>query len=165
MKINIRTLAFYLVFIVIISFGLKSYADTPISTPDSSQFCSSSGRYCATSRASGSMTIVTDQKNKKSVAWSVKEFISYGYISDNGKVVVSCYPGKNLVPDTASLTFTVIKMFYIDGRTKDIELGNFYKSIDQLPATMSHREWGRCVGFHGKDFEVELANGSILKVK
>jgi hypothetical protein len=136
-------------------------ADTPISMPTRSTFCSSSGRYCAESNASDSLTVVRDQtSSNRAIAWSTKVFVADGFISDDGKVIASCYPGKNLVPSDADLKFTVVKLFDEKGRYKTISLGDIYKSMDELPATVSHKDWGWCIGFNSKGFGVKRSDGS-----
>lgn len=149
--------------IIVASLGAaNSLADTPITTPLVSTFCSQSGRFCAKSKASSSTTLIEHQGKQ---IWSVNSFVPYGFISDDGAVIASCYPGKNMVPNTANLSFTVIKLFDRHGRSKSIVLGDLYGSMRQLPETESHKEWGRCVGFHDGYFEVERADGSVWKMK
>jgi hypothetical protein len=138
-----------------------SVADTPISMPSKSKFCSSSGRYCAESNASDSITVVRDQASpEKAIVWSKKIFVADGFISDDGTVIASCYPGKNLVPSDADLQFVVIKFYDRRGRYKAIKLGDMYKSMDQLLDTESHKDWGWCMGFNEKGFGVKRADGS-----
>jgi hypothetical protein len=143
-----------------------SFADEPVTTPTTSSFCSISGRFCATSRAADSATIIEDKfAHSEAQIWSIKSYVPYGFISDDGAVIASCYPGENLVPDTADLNFTVVKLFDRRGRSKAILLKDLYSSMGQLPQTVSHKDWGHCVGFHGEYFEVERADGSTWTVK
>jgi hypothetical protein len=129
--------------------------------PTKSEFCSSSGRYCAESDASDSITIVRDQKSpNKVIIWSKKIFISDGFISNDGMVIASCYPGKNLVPSDADLKFVVIKFYDQRGRYRDIRLGDIYKSMDELLDTESHKDWGWCIGFNEQGFGVKRTDGS-----
>jgi hypothetical protein len=137
-------------------------ADEPVAMPQRASFCSLSGRYCAVSNAQDSTTIVRNQFTpKKAFAWAAKVFVADGFISDDGTVIASCYPGKNLVPDDVDLKFVVIKFFNKKGGYKAVTLGDIYKSIDELPATTSHKDWGRCKGFGDNGFGVERADGTI----
>jgi len=137
-------------------------ADTPISMPLKSTFCSPSGRYCATSDAQASNTIVRDHSTSKGgVVWSMKVFVADGFISDDGSVIASCYPGKNLVPSDADLKFIVIKFFDKNGGYKAISLGDIYRSMDELPDTTSHKDWGSCIGFGASGFAVRRADGTV----
>jgi hypothetical protein len=138
-----------------------SVADMPVSVSTKSEFCSSSGRYCAESNASDSTTVVRDQASpKKTIVWSKKVFVSDGFISNDGMVIASCYAGKNLVPSDADLRFTVIKFYDRKGRYRSVKLGDIYKSMDQLMSTESHKDWGWCIGFNENGFGVERTDGS-----
>jgi hypothetical protein len=154
-----------LLFCILLLLGGACAADTPTSTPRQSAFCSPSGRYCATSTAKDSTTVVRSQyASKGSVEWSSKVFVADGYISDDGMIIASCYPGKNLVPSEADLKFVVIKFFDAKGRYQAVTLGDIYTSMDELPDTVSHKDWGRCLGFSQDGFGVEKANGTVWRV-
>jgi hypothetical protein len=91
----------------------------------------------------------------------MKVFVADGFISDNGSVIASCYPGKNLVPNDADLKFIVVKVFNKNGDYKTIRLGDIYKSMDELPNTTSHKDWGVCIGFGATGFSIRRADGTV----
>jgi hypothetical protein len=141
-------------------------ADTPISNATPSYFCSSDGRFCARSKQTPPSTAVFERvsQSKKRV-WSTQTFIPVGFISEDGKVLVSCYPGLNLVPEDAGLDFVVVKVYRKDHEVENIRLESIYKNINQLVETESHKDWGHCVGFRSGTFQIKRTDGAIWSRK
>jgi len=143
-----------------------AFADTPISNTTYSHFCSSDRRFCATSKQTPPLTTVFEKGGQsQKPLWSTPAFIPVGFLSTDGKVLASCYPGLNLVPEDAGLDFVVVKVYLNGQEIQIIQLSALYKHADQLVRTESHRDWGHCVGFRNGLFVIKRADGSLWKKK
>ncbi|NII53793.1 hypothetical protein [Luteibacter sp. SG786] len=137
-----------------------THADTPLEPANETAFCSKEGRYCAHSTVNPPHLEVFARRNPEDVLWSRNESVTKGFLSDDGKTVVSCYGGLNLIPLDATLEFPVVRMLHASGNVEEIRLKLLYSDIRQLPRTGSHLEWGRCVGIEGGNALLERADGT-----
>ena len=138
-------------------------ADAPIEQVSVTTFCSADQKYCARSTRDPSFTAVYAKGNPERVLWSMTEFVVKGFVSDDGRVVASCYAGLNLLPLDAKADFLVARLYEASGTAKDIRLGMMYPDLRALPRTNSHIEWGRCVGVDDDELVIERVDGTRWK--
>ncbi|MEX1826808.1 hypothetical protein [Luteibacter sp. CQ10] len=135
-------------------------ADTPLEPVGDTTFCSNDAHYCVHSTVRPAHLEVFDKQNPARHLWSKEEYVAKGFVSDDGKTVVSCYGGLNLIPMDASLDFAVVRILDASGGVREVRLRSLYTDMSQLPHTDSHLEWGRCVGIDGGRFVLERADGT-----
>jgi len=138
----------------------KAKADTPLEPISETTFCSKDGRYCAHSTASPAHLDVFLKRDPEHVLWSRNEYVIKGFVSNDGKAVLSCYGGLNLIPLDATLEFLLARVLHASGNVEEIRLRSLYTDIHQLPHTDSHLEWGRCVGIDSGKVLLERPDGS-----
>jgi hypothetical protein len=135
-------------------------ADTPLEPASDTTFCSNNAHYCVHSTVSPAHLEVFAKKDPTHRLWSRDEYLTKGFVSDDGKTVVSCYGGLNLIPMDASLDFTVVRILHASGGVQEVRLRSLYTDMNQLPHTDSHLEWGRCVGIDKGRVVLERPNGT-----
>lgn len=138
-----------------------SWADTPISPIHTIKTCSTNGKYCFYSTESPAKTTVFSVDSPGNILWSTNEFVPNGYLSDNGMAIASCYPGINLAPPDATLDFVIVRILKKAKLVEKVSLKELYSSMSQLPNTISHREWGRCIGIVKNHIKLERADGTL----
>ena len=145
-------------------FALSSArADEPILPSSSSNFCSPSHSFCASSsRKTNITTINPQQAGDKS--WTLNEFVQAGLISDDGNWIASCYGGLNLVPADAGRDFLVAIVYGRDGFKREVKLGEVVANLDKLPITTSHKEWGLCRSVSRSGLKIERYDGSLIEI-
>jgi len=157
-KASLTTVA--LIVLTTVFVAEKVLGDTPLEPVSETMFCSKGGLYCVHSTANPAHLDVFEKKNPEHVLWSREEFVIKGFLSDDGKAVVSCYGGLNLIPVEATLDFLLVRVLRASGSAKEIRLSALYSDIHQLPHTDPHLEWGRCVGIEEGKVLLERANGT-----
>jgi hypothetical protein len=153
-----NTLAFLLILVIFVAGDAR--ADTPLEPVYNAAFCSKNQTYCARSTAVPAHLEVYERAVPGNVLWSREEFVAKGFLSDDGKAVVSCYPGLNLLPTDATLDFLLVRILRASGKVDEIKLRNLFSSVDELPHSTSHLVWGRCVGIEDGKVVLERADGS-----
>lgn len=128
----------------------------------SSIFCSENLTYCAKSTMTPAHTDILTESGD-AVAWTREEFVRRGFVSNDGKVMVSCLPRWKFVPENASLDDVVVRIFHASGKVDQIALRNLYTSMSQLPRTDSGLVWGYCMGIEDGRMILERADESRWK--
>lgn len=149
-----------LIFIFATVVAQRAHADAPLEPVKEITFCSKNQRYCAHSSVNPAHLDVFEKQNPRHVLWSRSEYVTKGFLSDDGRAVVSCYGGLNLIPLDATLDFLLARILHASGSVQEIKLNALYADIRQLPHTDSHLEWGHCVGIDKGEVLLERADGT-----
>jgi hypothetical protein len=104
-------------------------------------FCSTNQAYCAHSTVSPNHLVK-------------------GFITDDGRTVVSIYPGLNLLPTDATLDFVLVRLLRAKGHVDEVHLRSLYSDIADLPHSDSHLYWGGWVGIENGKLVLERADRS-----
>lgn len=139
-------------------------ADAPLPPPEAIEQCSANGAHCATADPVANRIDVYRKGTPGTPLWSVPGWARVFHVSDSGRHLVTCFGGVNLLPldykrDEPMLTF------YDRGRlVRSVTLAELVPDLTKLRRTVSHYEWGRCVGFDGPaTYSVETVDRGLLR--
>lgn len=138
-------------------------ADEALRPVQDVMFCAQSNSFCAHSSLTTSTTAV-GASNSVEPTWSFHAFVQNGFISDDGDWVVSCYGGRNLVPVDAGLDFVIAIIYGRNGERRSVYLRDLFTDLSSLPKTVSHKEWGSCVGISHNLFQIKKYDGSMFEI-
>lgn len=116
--------------------------------------------YCAHSMVTPNRLVIYKRDAPNHALWSRDEFVAKGFITDDGRTVVSIYPGLNLLPTDATLDFVLVRLLHAKGNVDEIHLRSLYDDIADLPHSDSHLYWGGWVGIENAKLVLERADRS-----
>lgn len=152
--------ALAILFTLLLAVAADSRGDQPLDPVYSTTFCSKNQTYCVRSTATPAHLDVYERTAPGRVLWSRGEFVAKGFLSNDGRFIVSCYPGLDLLPLDATLDFLLVRVLHASGKADEIKLRELFSSIEKLPHSSSHLFWGRCVGIEDGKAVLERADGS-----
>lgn len=151
------------VLLLLSALSAAAQADEPISASSTTNFCSPSHQFCASSSRSERSTTITPQ-NGNGHPWKFSDFVQVGLLSDDGNWLGSCYGGLNLVPSDAGPDFLIAVIYGRDGSKRPVRLGEVIPDPSKLPSTESHKEWGVCRSISNTGLKIERFDGSSVEL-
>lgn len=67
-----------------------------------------------------------------------------------------------MIPSDAGRGFLVALVYGRDGSKKTVRLGDIFSDVGKLPETISHKEWGGCLGVSNDGLKVKKYDGSVV---
>lgn len=132
--------------VLVLGAGVRSVADEPLPLPAAHEVKSPDGKFVARSVPGGATTITA--RDSDAPLWSLPGWYRSIFISPDGKTLVTCYDGLNLLGRDDRRVETVMATFHhADGTRRNVTLGDLFLLLGSMPKTVSHYRWGHCVGF------------------
>ncbi|HEY0061043.1 MAG TPA: hypothetical protein VGC21_02915 [Telluria sp.] len=133
-------------------------ADTPTAQVDTAFYSANKAVKVVSTRQGRTYAV----KGKK-VLWTLREYVRYGYVSDDGRYFVEVYGGGNLIPRHPANDIVLLS-FYRDGKPiKEVTLPDIVSSTSLLVPTQSHLYWGDPLGFvQAHTFALKRVDGKLF---
>lgn len=141
-----RRSAALVVFALASSAGSGALADEPLPLPAAYEVKSPDGKFVARTVPGAATTITA--RGSDTPLWSLPGWYRSMFLSPDGKTLVTCYDGLNLLGRDDRRVETVMATFHhADGSRRNVTLGDLFLLLGSMPKTVSHYRWGQCIGF------------------
>lgn len=126
------------------------HADEPLPAPAAHEIKSPNGLFSA---KTDPITKTTSIFKKGALVpwWTVPGWYRSLWVADDGRAIIACYDGLNLLARDDKKADTVMATFFaMDGKKRTVTLGQLLMTLVSLRPTVSHYQWGSCNGFDEK---------------
>ena len=120
---------------------------------------------------SGGSAYKIGKEGRKIELWRLVDWQRVAFLSNDGKHLAACHAGLNLIP-TNDPEQVMISLFNKGKLEHQIKLKALIGNLDALRKTVSHYDWGSCIGLRAdgrlrvntvedKQLYIDLATGKI----
>lgn len=147
---------------------LHAIADTPLSQPSPSIECSPNGKVCIEMKPdSGGRVYRKGPGGEQIDLWVMPDWHRAVFVSDDGRHLVKCYGGLNLVPLDYDRDMSLVEVWRQGAFIHRLSLRAVVGNLSAMPRTASHYAWGDCLRFESETrFVIALegyaANGDLI---
>ena len=147
---------------------LDAIADTPLPAPSPSTQCSPNGRVCIEMKLdSGGGIYRKGLGGERIDLWAMPGLHRAVFVSDDGRHLVKCYSGLNLVPLDYEPEMSLVEVWRQGTLIHRLSLRAVVGNLSAMPRTVSHYAWGSCLRFESETrFVIALqghaANGDLI---
>ena len=139
-------------------------ADEPLPPPEVCEVWSTGKQFCAVMDPKASRTTVYRiGDGKRCEQWAMQGWFRVAYLADDGDHLIVGHGGINLLPLDVTAREPMI-WFYKRGKLiATVTLGELLKKQSSLRRTVSHYEWGNCLGLDKEGhFVVKTVEDRVL---
>jgi len=143
-------------------------ADTPLLPPSPSTECSPNGKVCIEMKPDSDGRVYRKGPGGERIdLWVMPGWNHAVFVSDDGRHLVKCYGGLNLVPRDYDPEMSLVEVWRQGTLIHRLSLRAVVGNLSTLLRTPSHYAWGSCVRFESATrFVVGLdgydANGDFI---
>lgn len=143
-------------------------ADAPLPPPSVHVACSPNGRVCVeTQPGSDAKVFRRGPGGQRTNLWAIPGWHRAAFVSDDGRHLVTCYGGLNLVPIDYDPDMPLLEIWRDGTLAHRLSLRAVVRDLSAMPRTSSHYAWGSCVRFESEThFVVALdayaENGDLI---
>jgi len=147
---------------------LHAIADTPLLPPSPSTECSPNGKVCIEMKPDSDGRVYRKGPGGERIdLWVMPGWNRAVFVSDDGRHLVKCYGGLNLVPRDYDPEMSLVEVWRQGTLIHRLSLRAVVGNLSALLRTPSHYAWGSCVRFESATrFVVGLdgydANGDFI---
>lgn len=132
--------------LVLMATSTIARADEPLPVPETHEVKSRDGAFFARSVPGGSTSVYA--RGSTTALWSIPGWYRWLFVAPDGRSLVTCYDGMQLLQRDHRVTNTVMATFHSATEEKrTVTLGDLLILLGSMPKTVSHYRWGTCVGF------------------
>jgi hypothetical protein len=144
--------------------ALPALADAPVPPPARITVCSPNGRFCAVADPQRNVVIGYRAQDPDTELWRVSSWQRAFHLADDGDHLVVCYRGLNLLPLDYEPDWVMLRFFNRGALVRQWRLRELVPDLTKLKRSVSHYEWGQCVGFQADgSYEVTTADRGSLR--
>lgn len=145
-------------FLALVIFGLwlldttpRASADTPLGPPSRHTQCSENGIFCIEMvPGSDGRFFRKDSDGRSTDLWVIPGWHRAVFVSNDGRHIVKCYGGLNLVPIRFDPAMSLVEIWR-DGVLKhQLSLQTVVGDPSKMIRTVSHYAWGSCLRFESE---------------
>jgi hypothetical protein len=149
---------------LILAAALRALADAPLPPPARVTKCSPNGAFCAVSDPARNVVAGYRAKERGAELWHVDGWQRSFDVSNDGDHLVVCYEGLNLLPLDHQPDEVMLSFYDRGALVRQWTLRELVPDLTKLKRTVSHYEWGQCVGFQSDDaYEVKTKDRGKLR--
>ena len=146
-----RVLALVVLAVGFLAKPIHAIADTPLSPPSPRIECSPNGTVCIEMKpGSDGRVYRKSASGEQTRLWVMPGWHRAAFVSDDGRHLVKCYSGLNLVPVNYDPDMSLVEVWRQGALTHRLSLRTVVGDLSAVPRTSSHYAWGSCRGFESE---------------
>ena len=132
----------------VVTWATAAAADAPLAPPSRVTQWAANRRYVAIADPTRDTVSVYQAAGVERVElWSIRGWERSFFVADDGLHLVVCPSGLNLLPVNYQRSWSMLRFYERGSVLREWSLGELVPDQTKLRRTVSHYEWGYCVGF------------------
>ena len=144
-----------------------AHIDTPLAPPVGITHCSANRRFCAVAdpqRDAVAIYRVEGGDDRRTELWAITPWQRVFDLANDGDHLVVCYSGQNLLPLHYKQDWPMLEFYERHKVVRRWSLGELVPDLRKLRRTVSHYEWGNCLGFDSAGrYQVRTVDRGLLR--
>lgn len=147
---------------------MHATADTPLPPPSGHVACSPNGTVCVQMQPGFDATVYRKSpEGRRTILWTMPGWHRSAFVSDDGRHLVKCYGGLNLVPIDYDPNMSLVEVWREGTLTHRLSLRAVVGDLSRMNRTASHYAWGSCLRFESATrfvlgLNAYAANGDLI---
>ena len=148
----------------LVAIASRMWADEPLGPPSRISHCSPHRQFCAVADPKRNAVVVYRGGDRRTERWTLEPWERSFDIADDGDHMIVCYSGMNLLPLDYKPAWVMLRFYNRRQLVREWTLRELLPDLKKLERTVSHYEWGQCVGFDSNgSYEVETVDRGKLR--